>query len=151
MHKILKTVDWLSEQGDADTTFESFLSGWFIGAKCSELKRGNMVVFLAWTMFAKEWSTTAKDERKSIMDMVGWLAVGRGRDVSLSFSLKHTLFALPSLPCGSLRFVKGEGSLARRGDTPPEKNICGTQFADWSTHPRQNFEILKINLSLIHI
>lgn len=70
MHKILETVDWLVAQDDADTTFESFFSGWFIGAKCSEIKRGNMVVFLAWAMFAKEWSTTSKEERKSIMRMV---------------------------------------------------------------------------------
>ncbi len=71
MHKIVETVDWLIGQDDAGMTFESFVSSWFIGTKCSELKRGNMVELLAWTMFAKEWSTTSKKERKSIERMVG--------------------------------------------------------------------------------
>lgn len=70
MQKIFKTVDWLCAQEDADTTFESFLSGWFVGAKTSELKRGNMVQFLAWTMYAKEWSVTDSEERADIMDTV---------------------------------------------------------------------------------
>ncbi|CAN0319061.1 unnamed protein product [Hapterophycus canaliculatus] len=70
MTKILATVDWLSTHEDADTTFESFLSGWFLGTKCSELKRGNLVLFLAWTMYAKEATALCKGERKNVTDMV---------------------------------------------------------------------------------
>lgn len=67
MHKIFDTVDWLCKHDDADTTFESFLSGWFVGAKVSELRRGNVIEFLAWAMYAKKWSATEPRERVDIM------------------------------------------------------------------------------------
>lgn len=96
MHKIFETVDWLGKQEDADTTFESFLSGWFVGADVSELRRGNMVVFLAWTMYAKEWSATDAEERKDIMDTVKVVEGKLGFRLGPGFnpqvtSIRHTL------------------------------------------------------------
>ncbi|CAM9235807.1 unnamed protein product [Ectocarpus sp. 12 AP-2014] len=96
IHKVLETVDWLSEQEDADTTFESFLSGWFLGADCSELKRGNLVVFLAWTLYAKEVDALSKAERKNVMSMVKLIEGRLGRTMEPGFNervkcIRHTL------------------------------------------------------------
>eukprot|EP00903_Cladosiphon_okamuranus_P020036 g18404.t1 len=98
MHKIFKTVDWLCDQEDADTTFASFLSGWFVGAKVPELKRGNMVQFMAWTMYAKEWSVTDAEERADIMDMVKVIEGKLGKKFKFGpgynpdvTSIRHTL------------------------------------------------------------
>lgn len=98
MHKIFKTVDWLCDQEDADTTFASFLSGWFVGANVSELRRGNMVQFLAWTMYAKEWSVTDAEERADIMDTVKVIEGRFGKEFKFGpgynpqvTSIRHTL------------------------------------------------------------
>lgn len=66
-------------------TFESFLSGWFLGADCSELKRGNLVVFLAWTLYAKEVDALSKAERKNVMAMVGGTRWGCSHVLHASF------------------------------------------------------------------
>ncbi|CAN0472601.1 unnamed protein product, partial [Scytosiphon promiscuus] len=50
--------------------FESFLSGWFLGAKCSELGRGNLVEFLAFSMFAKELSSLSEREQNDVVEVV---------------------------------------------------------------------------------
>lgn len=71
MYKILETVDWLATQEDADTTFESFLSDWFLGAKCSELKRDNLVELLAYSMYAKHVAALCEAERTDVSELVG--------------------------------------------------------------------------------
>lgn len=76
MLKILETVDWLSTYPDSRVDFASFLSGWFLGTPPSELKRGNVLDFLAWTMYAKAMGNLSKSERKNALDVVRYLAVG---------------------------------------------------------------------------
>lgn len=76
MLKILETVDWLSTYPDSAVDFESFLSGWFLGTPLSELRRGNVLDFLAWTMYAKATESLSKSERKNVLDLVRYFAVG---------------------------------------------------------------------------
>lgn len=70
MLRILQTVDWLSTYPDSTVNFASFLSGWFLGTPVSELKRENVLQFLAWTMYAKTPESLSKSERKNVFDMV---------------------------------------------------------------------------------
>ena len=70
MTKVVKVVDWLSTQADASFDFSTFLEGWFLGTPTSELRRDNVVQFLAWAMYAKEVENMSKSERKNVSDGV---------------------------------------------------------------------------------
>ncbi|CAM9699166.1 unnamed protein product, partial [Hapterophycus canaliculatus] len=50
--------------------FESFLSGWFLGAECSELRRNNLVEFLAFSMYAKEVAALCEREQGNVAEVV---------------------------------------------------------------------------------
>lgn len=73
MYKILTTVDWLSSHDDTACDVSSFLEGWFLGTPSAELKRENVILFLAWAMYAKEAENMTKAERKNVLEIVGFL------------------------------------------------------------------------------
>lgn len=68
--KILDTVEWLSQFEDAEVNLESFVRGWFLGTPASELRRDNVVEFLAWAMYAMEEGMLPRAQRKDITDVV---------------------------------------------------------------------------------
>lgn len=74
MSKVIEAVEWLSKhEGDGAYDLSNFLTGWFHGTPASELRRDNVVMFLAWAMYAKEVEDLSKSERKSVSDTVSKL------------------------------------------------------------------------------
>merc|ERR1712014_165910 len=59
----------LPRQGLGRTPKE-WLEGWFQGAPISQIRRGNMVEFLAWAFYTRQESELAEDERRKLVSMV---------------------------------------------------------------------------------
>jgi hypothetical protein len=65
---------------------KKFLSGWCLGANFEDIRKGNIVKFLSWAMYAKKDADLEKDEREEIEDFFVYLKRKHGITLSPGYN-----------------------------------------------------------------